>query len=347
MTKQSVASHRKDEHYFLAEKFYQEDSNSDLDDVRFIRSALPESSVAAVDMAPGIADWQFPLLINAMTGGSTTTGKINAQLARIARNLHLPLASGSASVALKEPAVRDSFTVIRQENPDGFVLANIGADKTPADAQFVIKLLGANMLQVHLNAVQEMVMPEGAREFDWRDNLAAIIAASPVPVIVKEVGFGMRHDDFAAIEATGAAAIDVGGRGGTNFAKIENARRHDADYSDLFGFGQTTAESLIEAQGCTLPLIATGGIRTPLQAVAALRLGASAVGLAGLVLHWLTKTDEATTQARLQAFMKEMRDIVALLGCTNLAQLRQVPIVTDHLAHYAAQRGLTVPNAGL
>ncbi len=343
MAKQSIASHRKDEHYFLAEKFYAETSQSGLDDVRFIRSALPESQINAVDMRPGIFGWQTPILINAMTGGSQTTGKINAALARIAKQLNLPMASGSASVALKEPVIRDSFTVIRDENPDGFVLANIGVDKTPADVQFVVDLLRADMLQVHLNAVQEMVMPEGDRAFQWRENLRAIIAASPVPVMVKEVGFGMRQDDFDVLTKAGAAAIDVGGRGGTNFAKIENARRHDADYQDLFTFGQTTAESLLEGQDATLPLIATGGIRTPMDAVKALRLGADAVGIAGLILHWLTKTDEQTTLHNLDAFLTEMRGIVALLGCHNLAELRQVPIITNHLATYATQRGLKQP----
>lgn len=342
MPKQSIASHRKDEHFFLAEKFYTE-ADSGLDDVRFIRSALPETAVADVDLTPDIFSWQVPIMINAMTGGSPSTGKINAQLARIARNLHLPMASGSASVVLREPELAPTFTVIRAENPDGFVLVNIGADKSPKQAASVVAMLQADMLQVHLNAVQEAVMPEGGRDYHWRANLAAIIAASSVPVLVKEVGFGMRHDDFAAIAAAGASAIDVGGRGGTNFAKIENARRHDADYSDLFGFGQTTAESLIEGQDSTVPLIATGGIRTPLAAVTALRLGASAVGLAGLVLHWLLKTDEATAQAKLAAFIEEMRVIMALLGCTSIAELRTVPIVTTHLADYARARGLRVP----
>lgn len=342
MPKQSIASHRKDEHHFLAEKFYTEVGTSGLDDVRFIRSALPESAVGEVDMRPGIFGWQTPILINAMTGGSPQTGKVNAKLARIAAHLHLPMASGSGSVALREAGVRDSFTVVREENPDGFVLANIGADKTPDDARFVVDMMHANMLQVHLNAVQEIVMPEGGRDFNWLENLQAIIAASPVPVMVKEVGFGMRHDDFAKIAATGAAVIDVGGRGGTNFAQIENARRHDSDYSDLYGFGQTTAESLIEGQDCPLPLIATGGIRTPLDAVRALRLGATAVGLAGLVLHWLTKTDEVTTEHNLTAFIEEMRAIIALLGCHSLAELQRVPIVTDHLDQYATQRGLTI-----
>ncbi|WP_230678580.1 type 2 isopentenyl-diphosphate Delta-isomerase [Lacticaseibacillus zhaodongensis] len=345
MPKQSAQSHRKDEHYFLAEKFYQEAASAGFDQVRFVRSALPETAVSDVQLGGKIASvrWNAPIFINAMTGGSPTTGKLNASLARIAARLQLPIASGSASVIFSDPSVKDSFTVIRAENPSGTVIANIGADKTPAQAQQVVELLHADLLEVHINAVQELVMPEGERNYHWLANIQAIIAAVTVPVIVKEVGFGMRQDDFAALQNAGATVIDVGGHGGTNFAKIENARVHGGGYEFLADFGQNTVESLLEGQNAGVPLIATGGIRTPLDVLKALRLGADAVGIAGLILHWLTRSGEDECALRLANFITQINGVAALLGASNLQQLRQVPVVYGpKLRNYVEQRGLAL-----
>lgn len=343
MPKQSPQSHRKDEHYFLAEKFFQENAAAGFDQLRFVRSALPETAVSDVRLPGHLANfkWDSPVFINAMTGGSPTTGKLNASLARIAAQLHLPMASGSASVIFNDPSVQDSFKVIREQNPDGIVIGNIGADKSPAQAQQVVALLHADLLEVHVNAVQEFVMPEGERDYHWLANIKAIIAAASVPVIVKEVGFGMRRDDIDALAAAGASMIDVGGHGGTNFAKIENARVHGGGYEFLAGFGQSTVESLLEAQDSRVPIIATGGIRTPLDVLKALRLGADAVGIAGLVLHWLTRYGEEECARRLQVFLTQVNGVASLLGATTIDSLRGVPLVYGpEIRSYAQQRKL-------
>src|SRR5690625_5612612 len=104
----------------------------------------------------------------------------------------MPIGSGSVSVALDEPDTAAGFTVIREENPHGFVMANLGAGRSAQDAVRAVDLLGADALQLHLNAVQETVMPEGSRDFStWARSVEQIVAACPVPVIVKEVGFGL------------------------------------------------------------------------------------------------------------------------------------------------------------
>ncbi|WP_125570392.1 type 2 isopentenyl-diphosphate Delta-isomerase [Lacticaseibacillus songhuajiangensis] len=348
MTKQSLQSHRKDEHYFLAEKFYQEHARAGFDQLRFVRSALPEVDVAEVDLHGQLGPHQttWPIFINAMTGGSHTTRKVNAALARIARVCQLPMATGSGSVLLSDhdPEVRASFTDVRKELGNGLLLANVGVDKTPAQAQEIVAILQADMLEVHINVPQEIVMPEGERNFHWYANLKAIQEQVSVPVIAKEVGFGMRQDDFTRIAETGVAAIDVGGRGGTNFAQIENVRRPHGDYSFLTDFGQTTVESLLEAEGYNGQLIATGGVRTPLDVLKALRLGATGVGIAGLILHWLTKFGEEDALQHLQDFLAQVRSCMVLLGARNVAELRQVPIVySEQLLSYARQRGLELP----
>jgi len=348
MKGQSVQSHRKDEHFFLAEKFFQEHASAGFDQLRFIRSALPGIATKDIDLSTNIAGLpsKLPFFINAMTGGSPATGKVNAALGKVAAELGLAIASGSESILAHEPEQAATFSALRQTNPDGLVFANVGADKTPETALHAIEALHADALEIHLNATQELVMPEGERDFDWKANIEAMVAACKIPVIAKEVGFGMRADDFAVLTNLGVSAIDVGGRGGTNFVKIENVRRSQGDYSELTNFGQTTVESLMEAFGNTsLPIIATGGIRTPLDVLKALRLGADAVGIAGLFLHWYTKDGADGLHDHVQAFIEQLYGIAALLGAHNIDELRDVPVVLNpELTNYVRQRGLNFIN---
>lgn len=339
---ESIQSHRKDEHLFLAEKFYQPHAQAGFDQVRLIHTPIVTTNTAEVDVTPGVFDWQWPFFINAMTGGSKQTGDYNARLGRLAHALHLPIATGSQSVALREPALAKTFATLRENDPDGFIMANLGAGATWQQAQAAVAMLDANALEVHVNVVQEAVMPEGDRDFDWLDNLADIIAHTAVPVIVKEVGNGMTREAIAQVEAIGAQYVDLGGRGGTNFAQIENARTKDHSIlEDLTGFGQTTVESLLEAQNAQATVFATGGVRTLFDVVKALRLGASAVGMAGQVLHWLIKLGDAQTQARLEAWQAELPVLLAMLGAKDLADLAKVPVVYDQaLVNYADQRQL-------
>ena len=234
---ESQQAHRKNEHLSLATATYQRaHQHHYFDQVRLIHDALPEMAVKDVDHHVQLADnlrLEWPFYLEAMTGGSNQAAKINRILARLARKHHLAMATGSLSVALKEPATQASFTVVREENPDGIVIANLGADASLANAKAAIKILGANALELHLNAAQELVMPEGDRDFHWLDNIAKLVDQLDVPVIVKEVGFGMSKATIDRLHNAGAQLINVSGRGGTNFAMIEDRRNHELgpDYS--------------------------------------------------------------------------------------------------------------------
>ena len=113
--------------------------------------------------------------------------KINQDLAEVAKACDLMMATGSVSAALKDPALSDTFQVVRQVNPEGFLLANVGAGSSVENALRAIDLFEADALQIHLNAPQELVMPEGDREFsNWLSLLEQIVKAAPVPVVVKK-----------------------------------------------------------------------------------------------------------------------------------------------------------------
>jgi isopentenyl-diphosphate delta-isomerase len=284
-----------------------------------------------------------------MTGGTEQTGLINRQLAIAARETGLPMACGSVSIALDAPdddTIQRGFSVIREENPDGFVMANVGVGRPASDAVRAVELLQADALQVHLNAVQETVMPEGARDFSsWERSLETLIAASPVPVIVKEVGFGLSRRTLERLSELGADVADVSGRGGTDFLRIENARRTEAqgDFTMMAGFGQSAMACLLDAPASGPELLASGGVRHPFDVVKALAAGAKAVGVAGTFLETVQAGGAESLVPLIETWLEQIRAILALLGATDPAALTATDIlIRGDLAEYCLLRGIDI-----
>ena len=185
--KETLDSQRKDDHVNLALDQQAAMKHSAFDEVRFVHHSFSDLSMTQVDLS---TDWagqtfELPFYINGMTGGSSYTKQFNQKLAEVARETGLAMASGSVSAALKDPTVADSFTVIREVNPKGFVMANLGAHHSLENAKRAVDLLQADALQIHLNVPQEVVMPEGDRDYrSWPDNIADIVNGLGLPVIV-------------------------------------------------------------------------------------------------------------------------------------------------------------------
>lgn len=348
----SLIEQRKDDHIKLACEQYKLHADAGFEQVRFIPNALPQLALSDVDTSVRVfgesAKWDVPLYINAMTGGSKNGENINAMLAKVAAKTGVAMASGSLSAALKNPRLAETFSVIRRFNPRGFVMANVSAGASVEQAIKAVEILQANALQIHLNAAQELVMSEGDRDFSaWLSNIEAVVRAldsMKVPVVVKETGCGMSAGDVLQLQNVGVRAVDVGGRGGTNFVAIENARRgRGRGYEFLDSWGLTTVESLLDIAQCDkilhdscdscdgavagscaqMQVFASGGVRTPLDVVRALKLGASAVGVAGEFLHTLTCGGQDALVEQIEDWKTQIRAIMALLGCKNVADLRQ------------------------
>ncbi len=342
---ESQQAHRKDEHLSLATATYQRaHQHHYFNQVRLIHNALPEMGVKDVDQRVQLADGlqlEWPFYLEAMTGGSNQAAKVNRTLAQLASKHHLAMATGSLSIALKEPVTQSSFTVVREENPDGSVIANLGADVSLDKARTAIDLLGADALELHLNAAQELVMPEGDRDFHWLDNIADLVEKLDVPVIVKEVGFGMNRTTIEQLQGVGVKLINISGRGGTNFAMIEDRRNHQFDLDDLASWGQTTPESLLEARGSKATIIASGGITCPIDIIKAGVLGAQAVGVAGYFLNILIRDGATALDEVLTEWQTEIPRLLTLLGCRNFRDLQKTPFVLQgDLYSYAQQRHL-------
>lgn len=322
---------RKDEHVSLARAFHQKPKENDFDDVRLIHSSLVNTRPEEIDLSTEILGLKLstPFYINAMTGGSEKTKKINHDLAIIARETNLMMATGSVSAALKDPSVADSYTVVREVNPHGLILGNMGAGRTSDDAKKIVDLLQADGFQIHLNVPQELVMPEGDRDFhEWSKNIAETVQQLAVPVIVKEVGFGMNRETIQQLQALGVKAVDVSGRGGTSFSQIENARRKKRELNYLDDWGQSTVISLLEAQEINdLTLLASGGIRNAYDIFKALCLGAKAVGIsAGILDHLISNGIDATVEM-IEDWKIQLRRLYLMTDKATTADLVHNPII--------------------
>lgn len=342
----SQHEHRKDEHVSIAQHFFNSPKpTSDFDGVRFVPQQLARTAINDVDYRTQIAGvtLNHPFYIEAMTGGSEQTGRLNKRLAIIARETGLAMAVGSQSVALKQPELAASFQVVRQQNPTGVIIANIGADHSGEEAQRVIEMINADLLEVHVNVAQELIMPEGNRQFNFRDNIQDILATVTVPVIVKAVGFGMSLETLNELKELGVQNVNISGHGGTNFAQIENFRRPNKDMIYLTDWGLSTVESLLESQPVQqqLSIIASGGVQDPSQVAKALALGSSAVGVAGYFLNQLFHFSDEEIITNIKEWQYGVKSIMAMLNTPTLADLRKTPLIfNEKIQNYRQQRNL-------
>ncbi|AMA73594.1 MULTISPECIES: type 2 isopentenyl-diphosphate Delta-isomerase [Aneurinibacillus] len=316
-----------------------------LDDVKFVHNCLPDLTMQQVDIRTSIGGLALssPIVINAMTGGAKETYNINQSLGILAREAGLALAVGSQMAAVKDPSLVDTYRIARQEHPRGLLFANLGAEATPDMARYAVEMIEADALQIHLNVMQELIMPEGERDFRGAlRRIEEIVSVLDVPVIVKEVGFGMSQEAAKQLAECGVAAIDVGGRGGTNFARIENMRRVQP-LDMLNEWGISTAASLLEVASLSEKpdIVATGGIKNGLDIARCLALGASCVGIAGAFLRYAVegRTEEAVKYVH--SLHEQLTIIMTALGAPTIAMLQQVPLViTGETYHWATLRGI-------
>ncbi|WP_166986126.1 type 2 isopentenyl-diphosphate Delta-isomerase [Canibacter zhoujuaniae] len=340
---QHTAASRKEDHINLA--LAQQNSavrHSDFDDLEFIHHALSGRNIESVDLKTEVAGktWQHPLYINAMTGGTDSALRINTALAEAAAATGTAIATGSVGIALDQPETAATFKVLRERNPHGFVFSNIGAGRSVDDARRAVDLLEADALQIHVNAVQETVMPEGERRFEtWLPLIAEIVQAVPVPVVVKEVGFGLSRRTLKQLGEIGVQIADVSGTGGTNFALIEAARRPEG-YDDLLSYGQSAIVSLLDAPQFDT-LLASGGVRTAMDAVKLLALGARSVGIAGAILKEAVDGDSERVVSALNWWITRIREISALLGAATCAELQHTDVlIRGRVKEYCQLRGV-------
>lgn len=328
------------------------------EDVHLVPRALPGCSAADVDLSTGFLGHELaaPVVLVGMTGGFDGAAAVNAALGEAAQELGLAVGVGSQRAALVDPSSRATFSAVRRRAPDVPVLANLGACQlvdqddrpslTAADVGDVVEMVGADGLAVHLNVVQELVQPEGDRRFgDLLEGIRWAVEASPVPVVAKETGAGMDRECAQQLAAAGVVALDVGGVGGTSFARVERDRadaegdERAARLGEVFAdWGIPTAASVLEVRGAGVPVIATGGVRNGLDAARALALGAGLVGIGRPAAEAALRGTAAVIDL-LEGLLDELRTALVLSGATSPSALT-APVLDGFTLDWARQRAL-------
>ena len=280
-------------------------------------NSVPRFGLDTLDTSTTICNkkWQFPFFINAITAGGEECNKINQDFMEVSKACGIEFFPGSYSPALKDKNDEAAY-------PKGYSI-NLGLDKDPNLILDAIEKTKAKYIQLHTNPLQEIVMPEGDHNFEsWLSTLTEVSKKSPIPVILKETGFGMNEETIKLAIDLNLAAVDVSGMGGTNFARIENGRREDKS-TYLENIGYTTAESLEFAAPYRdkIDIIASGGIRNPLDVVKCLALGAKAVGVSKTFLEILVNDGKEALIDEIEKWKKELKFLMILMNAKNIDEL--------------------------
>ncbi len=299
-----------------------------LESYRLPYNALTQTSLDDIDLSTEFlgARLRAPILVGAMTGGAELSGTINRNLATAAQRLGIGMMLGSQRVMLDSvlgEQAAPSFAV-RDVAPDVLLFGNIGLSQLTKDAvPDIVQALdrvGADVLAVHTNPLQEAIQRHGDTDFSGSlDRLHDLAGLLGYPVLLKEVGHGIGAAAAAELLRMSAeppvAAIDVAGAGGTSWSRVEQLVRYgELRYPDLADWGIPTAQAIREVRAALpgIPLVASGGIRTGMDAAKALALGADVVAVARPLLPAAIDSAAAAT-AWLQRFIDEFR--ICLHGC--------------------------------
>ncbi len=337
MAKVAPLQQRKADHIQInLEKDVRSALTSGLDKLHFIHEALPELNLDEVDPAATVFGTRLsaPILISSMTGGTDQAGVINRRLAEAAQEVRVAMGVGSQRTALEHPEEAISFQV-RKYAPDILLFANLGAVQlnhgyTVDHCRRTVDMIEADALYLHLNPVQEAVQEGGDTDFSGlAKRIAEVCRGLGVPVIAKEVGWGISERTARLLKDCGVAAIDVAGAGGTSWSQVEMHRTTDEFTRQLaatfVGWGIPTADSIRMVRRATpdMLLFASGGLRDGLDIAKCIALGASLGGMAGPFLRAAAESNERAVetlqlvkrQIQVTMFAAGLPDVRALQAC--------------------------------
>jgi len=314
---------------------------SGFESIRFVHNALPEINYNNIDTTTTFLGklLQAPILISSMTGGMPRAREINYRLAAAAQKAGIAMGLGSMRTLLAEPAVLDTFTV-RHIAPDIVLLANIGAVQlnygvTPKECRYLVDAVKADALILHLNVLQELTQPEGDK--NWENLLPKIkevVNYLSVPVIIKEVGYGLSKKTAEQLIDVGVKILDVAGGGGTSWSQVESYRAttslQNRIASSFINWGIPTLDSLkmVREASANISVIASGGLKSGIDGAKAIRMGADIFGFAGQFLK-AADISENSVAEEIQLIIEQLKITMLCTGSRTLKDLKTAELLYE------------------
>lgn len=306
------------------------DGSTLLDDVYLEHNSLPEIGFDEITTKSEIfgKEIAFPLIINAMTGGTERGLAINEVLFALAKDMNLPISLGSQE-DLPDPSDAGLFIGKIEDDiqREVVLLSNLSAKASMEDIESAMADINSNGVSLFLNTAQEAIAFDGDKNFKGLlDNISRLAEKYADEMIIKEKSMGMSQETIKKLIDAGVKYIDVSGTGGTNFIEIENLRNYRNDFSDLYSWGIPTAKSIINARAVSpdVKLIASGGIKTGLDIVKSLVLGADYVGVSGELLKYVLHGGFDQAKMYLTDLIYKTKIVMFLLGVKDIKELKNV-----------------------
>jgi len=304
----------------------------------FMHQAVPELDLAEVNTRTQFLSKELraPVLISSMTGGTEEAYTINRNLALAAQELGIAMGLGSQRAAIEHPDLAGTFHV-RDVAPDILLFANMGAVQLNYgygvdQCRRAVDMAGADALILHLNVLQEAVQPEGDTNFaGLLSKIEQVCRALEVPVIAKEVGWGLSEQAARQLVSAGVQVLDVAGSGGTSWSQVEYHRAKTEFHANVAAsfadWGIPTAYSVIYAHRAApnVPVIASGGIRNGIEMAKAVALGADLAGLAGPFLKAAVESVDAVLEF-FRLLERQLRVTMLCAGVSDIPALKQAPL---------------------
>ena len=333
-------SERKDDHLQInLEKNVSSVITSGLENVHLEHQALPEINYSEINTETFFFGKKLsvPFLISSMTGGSDKGQEINKKISLIAQHRGLAMGVGSMRVALKETNNFDSFQV-RRYAPDILLFSNLGAVQLNYgigvdDCQKAVDEIEADALILHLNPLQEAVQPEGNKDFSGLiKKIERVCRQINVPVIVKEVGWGISEKTANMLISAGVAAIDVAGAGGTSWSEVERYRATNRKQQEVAGafkeWGINTVQSILNVKRASskIPIIASGGLKNGVDIAKCLALGASICGMAGRLIKSASISEKELDEV-IETIFDQLKITMFVSGVSTIPKLQKCKII--------------------
>lgn len=332
---------RKRDHLRIATSDVSQTGSNGFERYRFVHNALPEINFDDIDLSTTFLNKKvnYPFFISCMTGGVKEGLSLNRNLAGAAQKYGIAMGVGSQRAAIEHPELAKLF-MAREVAPDIVLIANVGLVQlnygfTYREFQKCVDMIEADALAVHINPIQEVIQPEGDRNFGMLlPKLSKLIDKISVPVITKEVGFGISYEVAERLYKAGVRIIDTAGWGGTSWAKVEGMRRDGyKELGELFGnWGIPSAEAIVQVAKLAkvkkdLTVLGSGGIRNVVEIAKAIALGADLVGIA-MPFARAAMVSQQEVEKLIERYALELKIAMFGVGARHLNELKRKHLIS-------------------